>query len=131
MNKILIAILTFFTLFLSGYDFNNKHYIGSYKKCNRERLRWPLHLLSAFNGAIDASGATVLSYKYEIFEPHGITAVFLLSESHASIHTYPEHDSCFVDLFTCGEKCDWEPFDKIMRAYLEPEKVEWQVIERN
>lgn len=89
------------------------------------------YLLVALIGAIDASGATILSYHVEKFEGGGVTASFLLSESHASIHTYPEHGGCFIDLFTCGDTCHWEPFDKILAAYLEPADKHTSVIERN
>jgi ornithine decarboxylase len=30
----------------------------------------------------------------------------LLAESHASVHTYPERGSVFVDVFTCGHRAD-------------------------
>lgn len=36
------------------------------------------------------------------FEPQGLTGMILLSESHISIHTWPEHGSAAVDVFTCG-----------------------------
>jgi S-adenosylmethionine decarboxylase len=34
-----------------------------------------------------------------------VTGVFLLAESHASYHTYPEFGFLAVDFFTCGS-CD-------------------------
>lgn len=49
------------------------------------------------------AGANILetiSYK---FEPQGVTALCLLSESHISIHTWPEEGCASVDVFTCGE----------------------------
>jgi S-adenosylmethionine/arginine decarboxylase-like enzyme len=54
-----------------------------------------------------------------------------LSESHASIHTYPEHGKCFVDLFTCGDKCDHEVFNDALKAYLQPKKVAEMVLARD
>jgi S-adenosylmethionine decarboxylase len=33
----------------------------------------------------------------------GVTAVFLLSESHCSYHTYPENNYIAIDIFTCGK----------------------------
>ena len=34
------------------------------------------------------------------FAPQGATVIALLAESHASVHTYPEHGSLFADVFT-------------------------------
>ena len=35
-------------------------------------------------------GATIESKQHKKFEPQGLTMLFLLSESHFSIHTWPE-----------------------------------------
>jgi S-adenosylmethionine decarboxylase len=53
--------------------------------------------------AAKASGATPLVFSFYKFEPHGVTATLILSESHISIHSYPDHATVFVDVFTCGE----------------------------
>jgi S-adenosylmethionine decarboxylase len=50
--------------------------------------------------------ATVLSVAYEQFEPYGGTVVIVLSESHLSIHTYPEKGFAAIDCYTCGKKTD-------------------------
>jgi S-adenosylmethionine decarboxylase len=31
------------------------------------------------------------------------TYAFVLSESHFTIHTYPEHRSCYIDIFCCNK----------------------------
>lgn len=36
------------------------------------------------------------------FEPQGVTILYLLSESHFSIHTWPESKSCTIDFYHCG-----------------------------
>lgn len=44
-----------------------------------------------------------LSYR---FHPHGVagfTHLALLTTSHCSIHTWPEHGSAAIDVFTCGD----------------------------
>ena len=64
------------------------------------------------------------------FNNNGFTIAYLLSESHCSVHTYPEVNSLFVDLFTCGETCSWEEFDKIMIAFLQPKKSSKNIIIR-
>ena len=57
--------------------------------------------------ACEACGAEVLDCRSHHFDPQGVTAVAILAESHASIHTYPEHGVWMADIFTCG---DPDPF---------------------
>lgn len=52
--------------------------------------------------ACEAAGATILDVVSHQFNPQGVTVVCLLAESHASIHTYPEHGIYMADIFTCG-----------------------------
>lgn len=42
------------------------------------------------------------SHKFQPEEEAGFTALSLLTTSHFSIHTWPEHASAAVDVFTCG-----------------------------
>ena len=44
---------------------------------------------------------TVLKESYHKFEPQGVTAMLLLSESHISIHTWPEKKSACLDILSC------------------------------
>jgi S-adenosylmethionine decarboxylase len=56
--------------------------------------------------AAEKSGAAVLSVINKKFAPSGCTILILLSESHLSIHTYPEKEFAAIDCYTCGEKVD-------------------------
>ncbi len=114
-----------------SYEFRGKHFIASYCDCNHEALIDLEKLEAAMIEASMASGATVLQSAKHIFPPHGMTMVILLSESHASIHTYPEFNACFVDLFTCGEHCKSEKFDEVLRAYLQPDEVNSHFLTRH
>lgn len=126
--KLLTTIICLFSLIcLQGtepeYQFKGNHFLASYLECDHEALTDLPSLRAAMLDAAEKSGATVLdSVKYE-FVGGGFTMVILLSESHASIHTYPEVGACFVDLFTCGDNCSSKNFDEALRTYLKPEKV--------
>ena len=79
---------------------------------------------------VKTSNLSYLSDKFHQFEPHGVTGVILLAESHISIHTWPEDGFAAIDIFTCGPKADAvEAFDLLTKK-LEPERVEKQVIVR-
>lgn len=105
------------------YHFKGVHFLASYCECDPEALTNVEALKQVMLDAANQCGATVLSSLPHVFPPSGLTMVVLLSESHASIHTYPEHGACFVDLFTCGEKCSSEKFDAALRSYLKPKSV--------
>lgn len=125
MFKKLVVILAFcLPNIVHSYEFYGNHFMASYKECDHEALIAIDNLLHALEQAIKLSGATILESSHSVFPGDGLTAVFLLSESHASIHTYPEHNACFVDLFTCGHDCSYIKFDQALEAYLKPKLVD-------
>jgi len=62
----------------------------------------PGRLEALLKAAVEETGATVLSCHSHQFEPQGVTVAIILAESHATIHTYPEHGCYMADVFTCG-----------------------------
>jgi S-adenosylmethionine decarboxylase len=110
------------------YKFEGSHYIASFKDC---KLIENSTLVSLFGDAIRKSGATILNYNEHIFSNGGITFVFLLSESHCSVHTYPEHNSLFIDLFTCGDKIDHKAFHNTIVEALKPENASMKMLIRD
>lgn len=50
--------------------------------------------------------ATVVEAVFHRFNPHGISGVVVIAESHLSIHTWPEYKYAALDFFTCGEETD-------------------------
>jgi S-adenosylmethionine decarboxylase len=113
------------------YQFKGIHFLASYCDCDQDALCSVEALDQAVHDAVKQCGATILQSSRYLFPPYGMTMVILLSESHASIHTYPEHGACFVDLFTCGENCSAEKFDAALRAYLKPEHVDQRILIRD
>lgn len=115
----------------SEYLFQGNHFFASYCECDEAALYDNEGLAEALLRACKASGAGVLNSVKHEFSPSGMTMVVLLSESHASVHTYPEHKACFIDLFTCGDHCHAEPFDEVLSEFLKPKKVSIQKFIRN
>ncbi|USB34236.1 adenosylmethionine decarboxylase [Paenibacillus sp. YPG26] len=73
--------------------------------------------------AAEACGATVLSVQAKQFEPQGATVLVMLSESHLSIHTYPERGFAAVDCYTCGDTVDPQLAIDYLVSILKPEKT--------
>lgn len=64
------------------------------------------------------------------FLPSGFSAVLLLSESHTSVHTYPEKNALFADAFTCGTNCDPKIIIDELVNGLEVENCKTKIIHR-
>ncbi len=62
-----------------------------------------LERASAFRALVDRliaeNGLQKLGEVYHDFQPAGYTAVVCLSESHLSIHTWPEHGRVNIDIY--------------------------------
>ena len=57
------------------------------------------------------SGFNILETVEKKFEPFGYTLLFLLSESHFAIHTFPEKKTTYIELSSCVKK----PFDNFVK----------------
>lgn len=55
------------------------------------------------------AGAEVREVAFHKFSPQGVSGVVVISESHLTIHTWPELGYAAVDVFTCGESVN--PWD--------------------
>jgi len=80
-----------------------KHYLLNLYGCSFVLLNDEHFLIDLLENAASASGATVCQTISKKFEPQGVTVICLLSESHISIHTWPEEEKAAVDCYTCGD----------------------------
>lgn len=80
--------------------------------------------------AARAAGATILSDSFHYFgEECGVTGVVVLSESHISIHTWPEEGYSAVDIFMCG-RCDPRTAISVIAEGLESNRVDQNLLYR-
>jgi S-adenosylmethionine decarboxylase len=59
-------------------------------------------LLALLRETAAAGQAVVLGESHHRFPNGAVTAVLVLSQSHLSVHTWPEYGSANIDLLTCG-----------------------------
>ena len=83
--------------------YKSKHLLLELYGCDFEKLNDESFLRCTINYAAKLANAKVLNLISNKFEPQGVTAIALLSESHLSIHTWPESSYSAVDIFTCGQ----------------------------
>jgi S-adenosylmethionine decarboxylase len=55
-------------------------------------------------------------------DPGGVTGLYLLTESHLAVHTYPEHRVATFNLYCCRERPAW-PWRSRLREALGAERI--------
>jgi S-adenosylmethionine decarboxylase proenzyme len=73
-----------------------------------------MHVL--LNNICERYDFTVLGKIEHTFEPQGLSVVYMLSESHISIHTFPERRYLALDIYTCRHYDDDEVYMDIYRT---------------
>ncbi|RTL68569.1 MAG: adenosylmethionine decarboxylase [Hyphomicrobiales bacterium] len=72
----------------------------------------------------DAAGATLLHVHLHRFtENGGVAGVAVLSESHISIHSWPEAGYAALDVFMCGEAKPHEAVE-VLKSAFRPNRIE-------
>lgn len=99
----------------------NKHYILDLRGCTYG-MTDANTAQSIFVDSCKRHGATVLHYAFHRFPNDAYTGVVLLSESHASVHTWPEKGYAAIDIFTCGDVNIAEIVEDII-DYYDPKEV--------
>jgi S-adenosylmethionine decarboxylase len=81
--------------------------------------------------AISKGKLNVVSSSFHQFEPYGVSGVYLLKESHLSIHTWPENGLVSLDIFTCNkdDRGALITFESIVEQF-KPKHVEKKIIRR-
>ena len=82
--------------------------VVEYYNCNSKTLNNVAYIKRAMREAAAACGATIVQEVFHLFNPHGVSGVIVIAESHLAIHTWPEYGYAAVDLFTCGEEINPE-----------------------
>ncbi len=63
------------------------------------------------------AGAQVWGVSVHRFPPNGVSGVVVISESHLSVHTWPEMGYAALDIYTCGNHTS--PMDAVMYVLAE------------
>lgn len=79
----------------------------------------PVRVWNVFLGVLNrTAGVTLVGTQHHVFTGGGLTGVILLAESHAAIHTWPEHNYASVTFSSCGGKDSIDSFaDNLAAAW--------------
>lgn len=83
------------------------HLIIELYDCDHEVINNARGVEESLIRAVKVSGAKMVQSVIHQFNPHGISGVIVIEESHFSVHTWPEYGYCALDIFTCGDEIDY------------------------
>jgi spermidine synthase len=97
-----------------------RHCIIEYYGCPSEIMNDVKLIEDAMVGAARAMRANIVASEFHHFNPHGVSGMVIISESHLSIHTWPEYGYAAVDVFTCGDVIDPTNAHEMLREAFKP-----------
>lgn len=80
-----------------------RHVIAELWQCDFDKLNDMDYIEQTFVDAALKSGAEIREVAFHKFAPQGVSGVVIISESHLTIHSFPEHGYASVDVYTCGD----------------------------
>jgi len=106
------------------------HILAELWDCRKELLERVEPLKQIFDSCVEEAGLRKVGEAWHQFEPFGVTGIILISESHVSVHTWPEKSYCAVDIFTCGDSESAKKAFELIRQRMAPGKVDYKEIPR-
>jgi S-adenosylmethionine decarboxylase len=110
------------------------HLIASLRTKNAAVIERSAPFAEWLDGVIDRNNLRKLGTVVHDFEPAGFTAVVCLSESHLSIHTWPEHLLINLDIYLSNyERTNDDTVQQLfngIKAYFDADTITVQTIIR-
>lgn len=105
-----------------------RHILVEFYNCDKEILNDHQLIEKHMKQAAIEAKATIVQSVFHLFNPWGVSGVVVISESHLTIHTWPEYGYAAVDLFTCGDEVNpWDAFnylsEKLVAGHYETMEV--------
>ena len=105
-------------------------YLAEFYGCCTESINSKDHIREVMIEAAKIAKATIVADVFHEFNPHGISGVVVIAESHIAIHSWPEHQCVSIDIFTCSEDMDPQAAVDYLKVAFKAKKVEVQIISR-
>jgi S-adenosylmethionine decarboxylase len=111
--------------------YSGKHMICDIKEIQNIDVLNSIEKLKELLDSICINNEFTILHKIEhLFYPQGISIIYMLSESHISIHTFPEKQYMAFDIYTCRPYSDNIIYENIYTYLIEKmnAKMEFPVI---
>jgi S-adenosylmethionine decarboxylase len=97
---------------------------------NNEILKFKNSTIEILDKIVKEFDLNVVDKAIHQFEPFGVTGVYVLSESHLSIHTFVEEQKVSMDLYTCKTFEQSDNLIKFIELLFHPCICDYKIIDR-
>ncbi len=105
-------------------------YLAEFYDCCVDTINNKDRICEAMIQAAKTAKATIVADVFHEFNPHGISGVVVIAESHIAIHSWPEHRCASVDIFTCSKDMDPQAAVDFLKSEFKAQRVEIKTIDR-
>jgi len=98
--------------------------------CNFDQLENTDYIIEMLEKLAEILDTTIVTKASHKFHPQGFSGVLIISESHITIHTWPEDNYVGIDIFTCSKSFDSDKVVTYLKENLIFEKMEMKEILR-
>lgn len=106
-----------------------RHVIAEFYNC-KANLAEVSSVKAAMLSSAKKARAHVVKSVFHQFNPHGVSGVVVIAESHLAIHTWPELSYAAVESFTCGYEASADLCVEYMKRHLKPSHATVKAFDR-
>jgi S-adenosylmethionine decarboxylase proenzyme len=99
------------------------HTLIEYHGCDAARLLHSSSVKKTLRDAVLVGGGKIVKMVFHNFAPYGVSGVVVITESHVTVHTWPEHHYAAVDIFSCSRKLDHSAIRRELQRAFAAQKV--------
>jgi S-adenosylmethionine decarboxylase proenzyme len=81
-----------------------QHTLIELNGCDPRLLKRSVTIKKLLCRAVLLGHGTIVKAVFHNFNPHGVSGVVVITESHVTIHTWPEYGYAAVDIFSCNPR---------------------------
>ena len=108
----------------------SQHSLLEFYDCDASRLKQAKDVGKILRAAVLAGGGTIVKSVFHNFSPYGVSGVIVITESHVTIHTWPEHAYAAVDVFSCSTKLNHKVIRKELKHALSSKRGKARTFQR-
>jgi len=106
------------------------HFLLEFHGCPYSTLANVSYVEEHLLNAAKVSNSHIIRTLFHQFQPYGVSGIVVITESHISIHTWPEYNYAAIDLFFCSDDVFPERAIEYLKEAFNPENVEIKQFKR-